>query len=161
MATAVHEFFIRRVENEIYDQLKQIRGESDSAATFAQNIWPGGSTRILFSPSSKSEHCPDASFWHDDAEYPGVIIEVGYSQKRKRLGRLAENYLLDSDNAIQVVVGLDIEYGKPKNGSRKATLSVWRTRQVPVVDGQELRVVQEIEDEVFSALRYCCLFCDF
>lgn len=95
--------------------------------------------------SKNSKYEPDSSFWHDDAEYPGVIIEVSYSQK-KVVGRLAEGYLLDSDASVQVVVGLDIEYGK--KGSRQATLSVWRTRVFHFDDGDELRVVQEIADEV-------------
>jgi hypothetical protein len=55
------------------------------------------------------------------------------------LGRLAEEYLLDSDASVQVVVGLDIEYGK--KGSRKATLSVWRIHIAHTGDGDELRVV--------------------
>ncbi|KAI9763276.1 MAG: hypothetical protein M1839_006523, partial [Geoglossum umbratile] len=48
---------------------------------------------------------------------------------------------------VQVVVGLDIEYGK--KGSRKATLSVWRTHVVHTDDGDELIVVQEIADQAF------------
>jgi hypothetical protein len=100
------------------------------AALFAQKVRPARSTEIHFpvddAPhSTNSKHEPDASFWHDDAQYPGVIIEVAYSQKRKRLDRLAEDYLLDSDASVRVVVGLDIEYGK--KGLRKATISVWRT----------------------------------
>jgi len=83
------------------------------------------STEIYFlvdgtPPSIKSKHEPNASFWHGDAQYPGVIVEVAYLQKM--LDRLAEDYLLDSDASVQVVVGLDIEYGK--KGSRKATWSV-------------------------------------
>ena len=94
---------------------------------------PARSTEIYFPvdgapPSTKSKHKLDAFFWHDDAQFPGVIIEVAYSQKRKRLDRLAEEYLLDSDASVQVVVILDIGYGK--KGSRKATLSVWRTHVV-------------------------------
>ena len=42
--------------------------------------------------------------------------------KRKRLGGLAEDYLVDSDASVRVVVGLDIEYGR--KWPRKATLSV-------------------------------------
>jgi hypothetical protein len=37
-------------------------------------------------------------------------------------------FLLDLNASVQVVAGLDIEYGK--KGSRKATLSVWRTHVV-------------------------------
>ena len=100
------------------------------------------------SSSKKSKYQPDTSFWHDNVKYPGVIIEVAYSQKRKRLHRLAENYLLDSDASVQAVVGLDIEYGM--KGSHKAALSVWRTREFLTDDGHELRVIQKISDEVGS-----------
>jgi len=93
-----------------------------------------------------SKHEPDASFWHDDAQYPGVIIEVACSQKRKRLSRLAEDYLLDSDASVQVVVGLDIEYGMKETS--KATFSTWRTQLFDTADGDELRVVEEIADQV-------------
>lgn len=152
MPTGIHELFTDSVEDAIRSQLKVIRSGSDKAALFAQRVRPARSTEIYFpvdeaAPGTKSKHEPDSSFWHDDAEYPGVIIEVAYSQKRKKLNRLAEDYLLDSDASIKIVVGLDIEYGK--KGSRKATLSVWRTEVVQTLDGEELRVSQEVADEVF------------
>lgn len=157
MPTAIHELFIARVEDNILSQLKTIREGSDDAAIFSRKVHPARSTEIFFpvenGPVTKqSKHEPDASFWHEDAKYPGVIIEVAYSQKRKRLYRLAENYLLDSDSSIQAVVGLDIEYGK--KGSRKAALSVWRTGEFPTEDGYELRVVQEVADEV-RLVKHC------
>ena len=67
------------------------------------------------------------------------------------MGRLAEDYLLDSDASARVVVGLDIEYGR--KWLRKATLSVWRTRVFHTTDRDELRVVQEVTDEVYSILK--------
>jgi hypothetical protein len=105
----------------------------------------------------KSKYDPDASFWHDEAQYPGVIIEVAYSQKR-RLDRLAEDYLMDSDASVRVVVGLDVKSGK--RGTSEATLSVWRTSLFPTADGEELelRVVKEVADQVFAALIHSCLF---
>lgn len=109
---------------------------------------PARSTELRFSASassSKSKYEPDASFIHDDAQYPGVIIEVAYSQKKNRLGRLAENYILDSDASVRVVIGLDIEYGKE---SRKAALSIWRPELFQTADGLELRAVEEATDEV-------------
>jgi len=149
MPTGVHELFIDGVEDAIRSQLKTIRNGSGRKAQFAQKVRPARSTEIHFATSassSKSKYEPDASFWHDDAKYPGVIIEVAYSQKKTRLGRLAENYLLDSDASVRTVVGLDIEYGK--KGSRKATLSIWRPRLFDTGDGSELRVVEEAADEV-------------
>lgn len=153
MPTGVHEVFIAGVEDAIYSQLKLIQDGSDGAALFAQKVRPARSTERYFPVedvlhSANSKHEPDASFWHDDAEYPGVIIEVAYSQKRKRLDRLAEEYLLESDASVQVVIGLDIEYGKKE--SRKATLSMWRTHVVQTNDGDELRVDRVIADEVYT-----------
>ncbi|KAL5406973.1 hypothetical protein PMIN04_011852 [Paraphaeosphaeria minitans] len=152
MPTAVHERFIARVEDAIFSQLKSIRAGSGDAAVFAQKVYPARSTEIYFpvdnvAPDRRSKHEPDASFWHDDAQYPGVVIEVAYSQKKKRLGRLAEDYLLDSDANIRIVVGLDIQYGK--KGSCKATLSAWRTKLFHTANGDELRVVQEAADATF------------
>lgn len=71
---------------------------------------------------------------------------MAYSQKRQRLDRLAEDYLLDSDASVRAVVGLDIEYGR--KDLRKATLSVWRARVFRTVTGDELRVVREVADVV-------------
>jgi hypothetical protein len=67
------------------------------------------------------------------------------------LGRLAEDYLLDSDASVKVV-GLYIEHGK--KGSREATLSVWRIRVFHTENGDQLGVIQEVENEVcISGLR--------
>ena len=150
MPTLLHDLFTASVRKAIDRQLEQIRG-SNEAALFAEQVCMAGSSTIEFladdaSLSTKPKHDPDASFWHADAEYPGVIIEVAYSQKKKMLYKLAEDYLLDSYAGVQVVVGLDIEYGN--KGSRMATLSVWRTELFPTGDGDELRVVQTITDEV-------------
>jgi len=50
----------------------------------------------------KSEHRPDVSLWHDNIQYPRVIIEVTSSQKMKRLGQLAEEYFLGLGVSVQV-----------------------------------------------------------
>lgn len=160
MPTGVHELFLDGVEDAIRTRLKEIRNGTDRAAVFAQKVRPARATEITFPlgdpPSNrKSRYEPDTSFWHDNAQYPGVVIEVAYSQKRDRLDRLAESYLLDSDASIQVVVGLDIEYGK--EGSRKATFSVWRTSIVNTGSGAELIVIRELADEACTL--HISLYC--
>ncbi|KAF2731036.1 hypothetical protein EJ04DRAFT_536892 [Polyplosphaeria fusca] len=136
----------RRLVIQTPSTLKAIRSGPGPEACFAQKMWLARLAEIEFPSDTqegrKSKYEPDASFWHEDAQYPGVIVEVAYSQKKKRLARLAEDYLLDSDANVQAAVGLDIEYGK--EGSREATLSVWRTRLFPVDEGSALRAVQEI-----------------
>lgn len=149
MPTAVHGIFISAVEYDIKEQLEAIRAGSDRKARFAQKVRSTRSTDIHFAasvPSSKSKCVPDASFGHKEAEYPGVILEIASSQKKRQLPRLADNYLLDSDANIRVVVCLGIEYGKE---SRKATVSIWRPQVFPTADGPELRAVEKPADEPF------------
>lgn len=166
MPTYIHEFFMKEVELAIWRQLEAIGAGSGNAALFARKVRLGGSARIYLpfdgDRTTRSQHEPDATFWHRDATYPGIIIEVSYSQKRKDLSRLAETYLLDSDNNVRAVVGLDIEYGSTALPSRKATLSVWRTHVFHTAEGRELRVVQQIADEVSFGLRYYwSVICNF
>ncbi|XTI90757.1 hypothetical protein V2W45_1470689 [Cenococcum geophilum] len=134
MPTGVRKLFIDNIKDAIRSQLKAIRSGLDRAALFAQKVRPARLTEIYF-PLNNA--LPSTN----------VIIEVAYSQKTKRLGRLAEDYLLDSDASVQVVISLDIEYGK--KGSRKATLLVWRTRAFYTNNRDQLGVIQEMEDEAF------------
>ncbi|KAK4986800.1 hypothetical protein LTR66_007737 [Elasticomyces elasticus] len=81
--------------------------------------------------------------------YPptGVVVEVSYSQKRKDLARLANDYLLGSDGSTRDLIGLDIEY----RGSRKATVSMWRSQYNNSLhaEQEELSAVQTVQNEVF------------
>ncbi|KAF2022604.1 hypothetical protein EK21DRAFT_105697 [Setomelanomma holmii] len=148
MPTPIHERFIDQVEDDIRRQLRKIQNGSGKTAEFAQKVYSARSTEIHYDArSSKSKNEPDASFKHEDAEFPGVIVEVAYSQNKADLRRLAEDYILDSDTNVRVVVGLYIEYGHKK--SRKATLSVWRPELVTTDDGLELRAVEEVADKAF------------
>ncbi|KAL5403793.1 hypothetical protein PMIN04_012741 [Paraphaeosphaeria minitans] len=131
MPTAVHELFIARIEDAIPNQLKPIRDGSDNAAAFARMLYPARSTEIFFPDdndpaTTKAKREPDTSFWHDNAR---------------------ESYILDSDASVQAVIGLAIDYGK--NGSRKATLSVWWPKLHQTAEGPELLVVREVADAAF------------
>lgn len=163
MPTSAHEQFLASVETAIDRQLQLIRDGSDTAALFAQKVFPARSSEIFFPvddapPNVMSKHDPDASFWHETAFYPGVIVEVLYSHEAK-IDRLVESYLLDSDASVQVVVGFDIHYGQ--HGSRKATFSVWRTRIYNTTNGDELTVFQEIANEVRCLLNQRLLITDW
>ena len=77
--------------------MKAMRDGSGRTAQFAHKVRSARSTEIYLAASAlsrKSKYEPEASFWHDDAQYPGVIVEVAYLQKRTCLSQLAENYLL-------------------------------------------------------------------
>ena len=72
--------------------------------------------------------------------------------------RLAEDYLLDSDANIRLVIGLDVAYGEGE--SRKATLTKWRTHLLHTPDGDELQAVPEIADEVCYVVHSVALLFD-
>ncbi|PBP23773.1 hypothetical protein BUE80_DR005466 [Diplocarpon rosae] len=138
----VRRFVLRMSPSPIHD-LACIQGES---AQFVKKIKAQGSSRIKFKDENYGPHSPDAQFRHSEAHYPGIVIEVSYTQKRKDLRKLADQYILGSDGDIKVVVGLDIEY----KASKQATLSVWRPAIVKNQVGEKELVSQAvIEDKIF------------
>ncbi len=139
MPTAVHEIFIAGVVQDIVEKLKAISSRDDGAGRFARDIIHCGSTTITFDDAEYGRHDPDASFSHSRARYPGVVLEVSFSQKRKALARLAEDYILGANGDICVVIGLDVEYS-----GKRATLSIWRSRVVNTEDGEELLAEPEV-----------------
>jgi hypothetical protein len=71
------------------------------------------------------------------------VIETSFSQKRKDLPKLAEDYILGSIGNIGVVVGLDIEY----RNSKRATVSMWRP-ELGVEDGVSFLGVKQVIDSL-------------
>ncbi|OBT69378.1 hypothetical protein VE03_01139 [Pseudogymnoascus sp. 23342-1-I1] len=102
--TTSHEEFITSIVEEIQVQLKSLQ---TAFAAFAREIRSSGSASINFADEEYGKHDPDALFRHSKAQFPGVVIEVSYSQKRKDLARLADDYILGSDSDIRVVVFRD------------------------------------------------------
>jgi hypothetical protein len=145
MPSVLHEAITSSIVKEILHQLNLITGGKDTSANFAREIEHGGSAHIDFADSEYGRHEPDALFRHSRAQYPGVIIEVSYSQKRMDLARLADDYILGSDGNIRVVIGLDINYR-----GKMATLSIWRPRIVSNGnEDEELVAERTVIDQVY------------
>lgn len=70
-------------------------------------------------------HSPDAQFGHLQAQHPGVVLEVAYSQKSKALPQLAHIYITEGIRGTKLVVALDQDYPR----SKKIVLKTWR-RQI-------------------------------
>jgi hypothetical protein len=157
MTTPTHDLFIESIVDEIKSLLKDIdQGPLQTVAEIARNIKSQSTSRILLTDDPTDDtkypkHSPDAAFRHAAANYPGVVFEVSYSQKRKDLGYLAENYIIGSRGSIRMVVGLDIEY----RGTKKATVSVWRPRIGTDDDGEIfLEAEQTVKSEVSEVTVY-------
>lgn len=125
MPSKVHEICVLRLVGQINSQLEHYQvSEDPRSQAFAKDICSTGSVDLELPPDGDghiNKHTPDGSFWHLQATWPGVVIEIAFSQSPKDLGRLAWEYISDSDGGIQVVVGLDLAYN-----TKEATLSVWR-----------------------------------
>ncbi|KIX08396.1 uncharacterized protein Z518_03052 [Rhinocladiella mackenziei CBS 650.93] len=144
MACSVHEYLASSVVVDILQQLRVIARRADSTGEFVKKI---GSAAITFNDPTLSKHSPDGSFRHIEARYPGVVIEVSYSQKRRDLPRLADDYILGSDAEIRAVVGLDLDYR-----GKRATVSIWRPRiQVNAAGEKELVAHKSLADQEFRS----------
>jgi hypothetical protein len=175
MPTTTHEFFRSSVVLEIQSQLEAIAAGTGKAAEFARAVKYRGSPKLQFpadeisedsgdggsdgdkieekAPSKYDAHEPDAAFAHLDAQWPGIVIEVSFSQKEKELPDLAEDYILGSDGNIRAVIGLNIEYKQ----SKRATISVWRPQYIEQKDGQgELISEQTVFRQVSLNSRSSC-----
>jgi hypothetical protein len=142
MGSALDEAFLTKVNREIDRQLRNLKSD------FAQNIAFMGCPSLEFG-GKYGFHANNGCFAHEEATYPGVVIEVSYPEKRRYLGYLADDCILGSNGNIRAVVGLDIVYqGQSNNQSKKATLSIWKPN-ITVDKGQRtMRVRQEVVDLV-------------
>jgi hypothetical protein len=98
----------------------------------------------------------DATFKHCNAFWPGVLIEVSSSLKKKTMPYLADDYILGRSRSVHVVVGLDIDY-KTKRG----TISMWRPSYVKNEQGRlELEATQSLCHQVCGSLKEYCAVVD-
>jgi len=131
MPSPIHDFFANFVADEIHDRLKRIGERDDDAGKFASQIANGGSSRIELKEGLGGEtdardfipmtRQPDGQFQHCRAAYPGVVLEVSYTQDGKNLENLAWDYIQYSNGDVKAVIGIDIKYG-----SKESTVSLWR-----------------------------------
>lgn len=153
MPGTLHELFLEEVKMDIQGQLVKIRENSNSIADLVHHIKSQGSSPMIL--QNGNVYNPDIRFGHPDFFYPGVVIEIAYSQSRKDLDSLAERYIVQSGGAIKVVIGLELEYRK----GRKAVLSIWRPKHEEeggkphVTARKTISEVSEVKKPTLTGLR--------
>ncbi|KAH8726976.1 hypothetical protein GQ44DRAFT_758501 [Phaeosphaeriaceae sp. PMI808] len=146
METTLHGTYASELVTEIKKRLRNLKKNQEETQPFIDNLVSLTGAIYFEEEGKKIRHVPDIRFHHEAAKWPGVVIEISYSQKRKSLPWLADNYILASDGGIRVVVGIDLEYRK----SKEASISIWRLKTTLGHDGQlEGEVIQELDNELF------------
>ncbi|CAG7922061.1 unnamed protein product [Penicillium olsonii] len=151
LPTSLHDIFRVKVVSEILTQLSNFQSSDKAFADFARKVDHRSTTRIRLPDDTRageqprSERNPDASFKHDDAKYPGVIIEVCCSGKARAAADLAEDYILDTNGSVTTVIALNIEH----ECSKQATISIWRPGYVTVDGIEEIRAVAAVDALAF------------
>ena len=145
MATTLHNTFASKLATKIMERFESLAKNQVETRPFIDKL-DSVNGAIHFEQDGKQfKHVPDIRFHHKDAAWPGVVLEISYSQKRKSLVDLAENYLLASNGGIRVMVGIDLDYKK----SKEASISIWRLEISPCDDGElQGEVIQELDNEV-------------
>ncbi len=155
MPSVCHEGVATRIVTCITDWLADIRNDrlkdgdtpySNITRETATNTEATGSGQVDFD-YRKSSCQPDASFRYGGLRFPGLVIEVAWSQPFADLRRKAERYIKFSQGGVRTVVGISLndiykhEYGRTGFGS--AMFSVWQSEFNAVTRKVNVRTVNE------------------
>lgn len=168
MPSPPHEILATSLAGSIAGGISDIGRDNIDAREFTSQLRPEGSARIIFPYKEKQEkqkkhkdgdsiservrRQPDGQFRHGRAKFPGVVIEVSYSQDGKQLSSLAKQYINYSDGNIKAVICVDINYGR-----QESTISLWKARFTSILESDDpdeylLDYESVIEKEVYCIL---------
>lgn len=131
MPTLVHEFVSSKVADTIRDRLRLILSSpaiNSDTRRLVEAITSLGSARIKFTKTWHRE--PDQQFKIKSLRYPGIVLESAHSQRSKSLAKAADDYIVESWGAVQLVVGIETD-----PNSKNIYLSVWTPNLE--IDGEE------------------------
>ena len=148
MPSPTHDYFATYFRDEICKELNKIASNrNDEAKPFAEKVISALGSRVLLAETDDEndpiKREPDIQFHYPGARYPGIVVEVSYSQDGKDLRRLAQDYILYSNGDIKLVIGVDLNYrGKP------STVSLWRPKFTKSEDGLDLETFEDAHELV-------------
>ena len=121
MPGPLHETLSEEISVDISFQLNTLaRGAKGRAAEFARGIDKTGSADVTFNDHADVLQ-PDKSFSHEDCGFPGLVIEISWSQREKDVVEKARSYLKWSKGEIRTVVGIECGYRR----KAPATFTIW------------------------------------
>lgn len=156
--SVLHEALLGKIHNNILLQVGKLRGSPiKPVAEFAAGIEFNESAKLTIDGGYFQ---PDIQLVHDGAHFPGLIIEIAYSQNGKDLARHAKSYLLGSQGNVHQVIAIEIE--SPNNDSPKSLLegrvTVWKSYRKWVDNDFYLATQIVIDHEVTYAKERLLIF---
>lgn len=148
----VHDATNRGIADLIKQELGLVRNLGGTTGRFASQIYDIGSA--LIEVENLLFRHPDTQFRYIPAKYPGVVLEISYSQAWKGVEERARKFILDSRGQIAVILNIDFpdQSDTNKPDSNKATLSIWRAHfsHETGENGDFLGVQTQVNQEVSS-----------
>ncbi|RSL44543.1 hypothetical protein CEP54_014640 [Fusarium duplospermum] len=149
MPSPTHDFFAMYFRDTVCAQLNKLATDgTDEMKELAMKIESAMGSRVLLKEvddaNDEIKREPDILFKYPGTVYPGVVIEVSYSQDGKDLRRLAQDYILYSNADVKLFIGVDLNYHR-----EPSTVSLWRPEIIDSGDGEELRTCQYLHAKPF------------
>jgi len=104
---------LRHGHGDILGQLGGLKSSPDAmTAKLAGEIGSFGSATLKFRVADQKydKHEADVSFRRKGSKFPGLVIEIAWSQRRLDLSQLAREYIRKSNALVRTVVGIDVGY---------------------------------------------------
>lgn len=159
MPSELHEHMAEQINRAITTRLdkfieRSVTMTSKQTPQLAGDILTRGSADMKFLVPGRvrkkyNKNSPDKSYRHRACpEYPGLVIEVAWSQRPLELHKLAKRYIQRSNGRIRTVVGINIEY---QDARSLADFSVWRAGEAD--GGGKVSEVSIVESEIHRVSR--------
>lgn len=142
MASTIHEFVTVMISDSIKTQLAAIKENSNKPTQrLIQNIKHLGSRQVKLDGLDR-RRASDSQFLIKGSYYPGIVIELAYSQSFKSLRGKAQDLIVNSYGSIQLVIGLETE------SKKSYKISAWRADFTRSENKDAVRMKAVIEQDV-------------
>ncbi|KAK2925285.1 hypothetical protein FoTM2_015565 [Fusarium oxysporum f. sp. vasinfectum] len=112
MNSPIHDSFALSFNTAILDKLRPLEKGDTATAKFVADIRPMGSSCVSLNNTRRStdpgddvdkkvHKGPDLQYCNLNSKYPGIVVEVAYTQQAKKLNKIAKDYIRGSRGKIK------------------------------------------------------------
>lgn len=127
MSGPLHDYLQHRINFRVTTWLESLISGSGAVARFAKRVVSGSNRKVILNSPCR-EVCPDGLFKYRGTKWPGVILEISYSEKMKDAQKKAEDYIKRSEGEVRMVIVVKTDYGK--KATKEASFTIWRREYI-------------------------------